>query len=433
MTRNVNRKRSHHRTSPTLRLETLESRRLLAVAAFESELLVDNNGVPGEVIVDNTVTAGETFFLRVTTQEFDPMRYGLQSVGVDIEWDASLLDVVEEDFVLESVITANLPVLQKGTLDQASGTIEGLSGTSLSALGAGRPIGNAVPETFVLIRMRAGDEAGVAELDLQKGSAKTITAPTASLGERHLDFDSETITIVAPASESETPIESTPNPIPSEPDAEESPDAPVEEPAASVEEPVAAEPEEILPQETLSVEPEETIEPETGGQEIDTPVVELPVETPVEEVAPSDPSDDVLDASLPAEEAFEEPSEVTSENTEPTESNQEQADAVDEVMSFDFNGDGIFDLADFGLMNAQASSDANATSVEVESAVEHAEPMVSDEHKTAEPEVELLAPCIAIPAIGDVAATEQWLDEFAKAWLADSDARAQRREESLLF
>ncbi|MFG0290329.1 MAG: hypothetical protein ACF8CQ_19275, partial [Rhodopirellula sp. JB044] len=163
------------------------------------------------------------------------------------------------------------------------------------------------------------------------------------------------------------------------------------------------------------------------------PVVELPVETPAEEVAPSEPSDVVLDESLPSEEVFEEPSEVTTEDTEPTESSQEQADAVDEVMSFDFNGDGIFDLADLGLMNAQASSVANATSVEVESVVEDAEPMVADEHETAEPEVEFLAPCIAIPAIGDVAATELWLDEFARAWLADSDARAQRREESQLF
>ena len=87
MTRKVS---SRRRQSHSLRMETLEDRRLLAFAAFESTLLRDDNGIPGQVIADNVVEPGETFFLQITAQEFDPGRFGLQAIGVDVAWDCLL-------------------------------------------------------------------------------------------------------------------------------------------------------------------------------------------------------------------------------------------------------------------------------------------------------------------------------------------------------
>ncbi|MBB3207004.1 hypothetical protein FHS27_002818 [Rhodopirellula rubra] len=445
MTRKVKRNRSHRRPSHCLRLENLESRRLLAVAAFESELLADNNGVPGEVISDNTVAAGETFFLRVTAQEFDPMRFGLQSVGVDIAWDASLLDVVEEDFQLDAIITANLPVLQKGTLDQDGGLIEGLSGTSLSALGSGRPIGNAVPETFVLIRMRAGEQPGVATLNLQQGSAKTITAPTAALGERHLNFDHETITIVASASEPETPVETEANSV-------EPADVPVETPLAVDEEPSTAgdvlpqEPEaanpDTVPEQPVVTEPEKA-EPQGDSQDensssetvptqspaAETPQVDIPVEDSSIVAAPVDESSVAGSEVTESETSEYLPADVPAENVGSAEQVDQVAEAIDEVMSFDFNGDGVFDFADFGLMNVQAAS----ASSEIETVAEDTAATESEEHDVSTEPTAFSEPCIAVPALNDVEATEKWLDDFATAWLADSEARARRREETQLF
>ncbi|MCM2374215.1 hypothetical protein [Aporhodopirellula aestuarii] len=436
MTRKVNRNRSRRRHAHSLRLESLESRRLLAVAAFESELLTDNGGVPGAVIADNTITAGETFFLRVTAQEFDPTRYGLQSVGLDIEWDASLLDVVEEDFQLDTIITSNLPVLQKGSLDQEAGVIEGLSGTSLSALGSGRPIGNAVPETFVLIRMRAGDQPGTATLDLHKGNSKTITSPTASLGERHLRFDHETITIVAAANEPEVPVASDPETIDSNEPKTETVETAVsaDEEQTDLETPLPqeTEPTDVVVKSPAASEPvEKTAVPEVPV--VSEPIETLAIEVP-ELVSPVIESPAVSSPVIPIESsetqpAVESPAEIV-DSADPVENH---ADAVDAVLSFDFNGDGVFDLSDFGLINVQAASASAPVTVAVAASPEGSAEAESDEDATEAETVAFSHPCIAVPALDDVEATEKWLDDFATAWLADSEARALRREESQLF
>jgi hypothetical protein len=105
------------------------------------------------------------------------------------------------------------------------------------------------------------------------------------------------------------------------------------------------------------------------------------------------------------------------------------AAAVDEVLSFDFNGDGVFDFADFGPINVRA---AVASAPQVSSGA--AMPLVpAQAMKPAVVILDALHTCMAIPAMDDVEATEAWLDAFAVAWLADSDSRARRRDEAKLF
>ncbi len=391
MTRNVTSRKSAHRVANSLRLENLESRRLLAVAALQSELLQDNNGSPGALIADNTIAAGDTFFLRITAQEFNPMRFGLGSVGVDVVWDANLLDVIEEDFKLESVITPHLPILQEGTLDQQLGTIQGLAGTALGSLGAGRRIGNAIPETFALIRMRAGSEPGVATLHLEKGLTKTVIAPATLLDARHMRFDSETITIVA---------------------AESEPD-PVQEPAN---EPALMESLEAI-EETIAVAPSTEVEAMPVSAVTTPPVM-------TQETATETIPDTIAQALAVALEVAPPPVAVPTPSAAPT-----IAAAVDKVLSFDFNGDGVFDFADFGPINvraAVASPPQDAAGTAVTSAPEQAV-------KPAVVTLNSLHTCMAIPAMENVEATEAWLDAFAVAWLADSDSRARRRDEAKLF
>lgn len=347
-----------------LRVESLEARRLLAVAAFQTELYSDNGGVPGELLVDNTVTAGETFFLRVTAEEFDPSRYGLRTASIDIDWDAVLLDVVESDFDLSSVITADLPLFHSGKLDNAAGSIDDLSGTAMLSGGAGRSIGNMRAETFAMIRMQAGDEAGTATIQLSKSETKTITVPSMVLQEQHLRFDAETITIVAAPPVTDSAELSAPAMTP------------------------------------------EAVTPESSETSVVAPVVGE-TEPPPPSPAPPTPIVPVAVENTPVE------------NTPIT-------------LNFDANHDGVFDLADFGLLNMQANTpqaaptDNSAGSPTVEPAEQAGDQPSEEALDLATAAVDFRHTCIPMYP-SDVVAAEAWIDALAEAWLADAEARRHRR------
>ncbi len=376
-----------------LRVESLEHRRLLAVAAFQTELYSDNGGVPGELLVDNTVTAGETFFLRVTAEEFDPFRYGLRTASLDIDWDAALLDVVEADWDLSSVITADLPLFHSGTLDNAAGSIDELSGTAMLSGGAGSSIGNMRPETFVMIRMQAGDQAGTASIVLSKSETKTITVPSMILQYEQLRFDAATVTIVSAAQ-------------PVVPEAIPPVETPADPPLTDAAELSA--PAEII-EPTESVEPEEIVEPPEIVEDTETPQV-----PPVSEPEP-----------LPPSPAPNEP-----EVVEP-----EVFDDAPPPLDFDANGDGVFDLADFGLLNVQVVSTTipivalpNAESVGAAEPAEvgTAEPLAVEASEAEQATMQFRHVCIPMSQ-DDASAAETWMDALAQAWLADAEARRRRR------
>lgn len=184
------------RPATRLRLQSLETRQLMAAAAFELQLYSDVDGAPGAPI--ESVVAGETFFVRITAEEFDPRRFGLGSAAVDVDWDAGLLQVVEGDFVLADVLTEDLPLGQQGELDNAAGRIDELGGLAMISAGAGRAIGNMQADTLAMIRMQAGSQAGSATIRLSASDTKTITVPSRVLPESLVDYGTLTLAIDAP-------------------------------------------------------------------------------------------------------------------------------------------------------------------------------------------------------------------------------------------
>lgn len=224
--------RGQGRARTRLRFEPLEERSLLAVAAFHINLYEDVGGTPGELITDDSVEAGETFFVEITAREYDPDASGLGRVSLDIAWDPDVLEEIDED--VRDTITSNLPVIRTGTLDNADGEITDLGGSALLSSGAGRPIGNLVTEQFALLHFQATAPAEGASITMSQGVSRVTTVPVASLSARHLDFETQTITVLAPSQPAPVETVMPAEPLPTvEPDASPEP-APVATPVAAV-------------------------------------------------------------------------------------------------------------------------------------------------------------------------------------------------------
>jgi hypothetical protein len=180
-------------------LEALEDRSLLAVAAFAINLYADSAGAPGEPIDDGTLEVGESFFLEITAQEFDPRLSGLRAVALDIAWDPAALQAIDSPFAPSAVITPLLPAFQSGTLDAASGTIDNLAGAAFLASNEGRAIGDAGPEWFALLHFRAVAAASGSPITLSEGKSNIVAVPTATFAAEQFDFARPLITVVEPA------------------------------------------------------------------------------------------------------------------------------------------------------------------------------------------------------------------------------------------
>ncbi len=191
-----------------LRMEALEARLPLALAAFTVELYEDAGGVPGDLIADDTVEVGETFFVEIKAQELDLGRYGLRGVALDIAWDPIVMEEIDSPFDPKKLVTPQLPVWQSGTLDNETGTIDNLAGTCFLAGHVGWPIGNLGPERFALLQFRALDEAQGSLFSMREGQSGITQEPVSSLNAEHLFFEPQTITVVPAATptESETPV-----------------------------------------------------------------------------------------------------------------------------------------------------------------------------------------------------------------------------------
>lgn len=181
-----------------LRLEALEERSLLAVAAFGVNFYADVEGTPGEPIDGATVEVGESFFADITAQEFDPRLSGLRGVALDIAWDPAVLEEIDNPFSPGSVITPLLPAFQSGTLNAAAGTIDNLAGAASLASGQGRAIGDAGPERFALLHFRALTASAGSAITLAEGKSSIVSVPTATFTAEQFDFAHPAITVVEP-------------------------------------------------------------------------------------------------------------------------------------------------------------------------------------------------------------------------------------------
>jgi hypothetical protein len=181
-----------------LRLEQLESRSLLAIVAIAVNLYEDIGGAPGAVIADDTVQPGEKFFAEITAEEFDPRRNGLQRVALNLSWNPNVLAEIDTPFNPSALITPNLPAFPTGTLNNDQGVIHDLGGSSFIAFGIGSLIGDGAPDRFATLHFQAL-ATGASILGFQQGKSSIVTEPATGLSDSQIDFQSPTITVVAPA------------------------------------------------------------------------------------------------------------------------------------------------------------------------------------------------------------------------------------------
>jgi len=282
---------NHRRPAPRrLRVERLEDRSLLAVAAFTIELREDLGGVPGEVLAADEVEVGDCFFVEIRAQEFHPLYSGLHGVALNIAWDPSVLEEIDAGFDLNQLITENLPLFRGGTLDNAAGTIDNLSGSAFHASGIGRAIGNGTAERFALLHFRAESQAAATSIRLSEGASSIVTQPAATFASTQLSFEQQSIAIAAvPAPAATELAESQPDDLP--PPEDSLPDQPLE--TTPVEEVATELPPEEIP-DAGELIPDESILYLLGS--IDEPVEASPdgeTEGALEDVIGDEPAGDV--------------------------------------------------------------------------------------------------------------------------------------------
>ena len=179
-----------------MRIDTLEQRLQLAVAAFEFNLFEDVNGVPGSAIEE--IAVDDSFFVEITAQEYDPHANGLSGVALDIHWDPNALESLDAPFDPSQVITPDLPLLQTGELDQDNGQILDLGGSSFTSTNTGRNIGDDLPERFALLRFRT-QQPGNTSLTLNQGWSRITNDLVARFHDSLIRFETQTVTVTAAA------------------------------------------------------------------------------------------------------------------------------------------------------------------------------------------------------------------------------------------
>jgi hypothetical protein len=243
-----------------LRFESLEQRSLLTIAAFSIHLYEDAGGAPGAPIADNTVEVGEAFYVEVMARELHPVRAGFQGIALDFQWDPAVLREADDVFDPQQIVTGDLPVFQRGTLDNDLGTIENLSGYAALAFDVGRPIGNLRPERFALLRFEAVAASDETAIEMNQGRSRIATRPVSSLGSRDIDFERQVIHVV----ESPAPLFQTP----SVPEIEEADSGTIVDAPPSAADQFGALLQFVLPPSGGEQPPESTIDPPKGGTNI---------------------------------------------------------------------------------------------------------------------------------------------------------------------
>jgi hypothetical protein len=182
-----------------LRFERLEDRSLLASAAFTMNLREDVGGSPGDMLSADEVREGESFFVEILAEEFDPLIQGLHGVALNVAWDPQVLAEIDAAFDPAQLITDDLPLFNTGTLNAAAGTIDNLSGSAFHAWNIGQPIGDAGPQRFALLRFRAVGDAGATSIHLSEGVSRIAAMPGGTLLTEQLSFEEQTVVVSSAA------------------------------------------------------------------------------------------------------------------------------------------------------------------------------------------------------------------------------------------
>ena len=213
-------KAGHLNRRPRLQLQALESRRCLAYADLELRILEDNDGQAGAPLADNVLESGEAYWVEIQVQENHPFQRGLRTVGTDVAWDASLLDVIESDFSPETQLSEHLPDWRGGDLDNDAGTISDLRGRNGGSALTNDFIGDGELETFMQFRITA-EQPGQGNIALSPSRFAISPERAASWSNSRISFGSLAYEVVAAEAEPladtasaslETPL-ATPEPI----------------------------------------------------------------------------------------------------------------------------------------------------------------------------------------------------------------------------
>lgn len=183
-----------------LQLQALESRRCLAYADLELRILEDNDGQVGAPLAENVLESGEAYWVEIQVQENHPFQSGLRTVGTDVAWDASLLDVIESDFSPETQLSEHLPEWRGGDLDNDAGTISDLRGRNGGSALTNDFIGDGELETFMQFRITA-EQPGQGNIALSPSRFAISPERAASWSNSRISFGSLSYEVVAAASE----------------------------------------------------------------------------------------------------------------------------------------------------------------------------------------------------------------------------------------
>ena len=167
-----------------------------AVGAFTINLYRDANGEPGSLITDDSVKVGERFFIEIMARELHPGRGGFAAVSLDISWNPRVLQEIDDPFDPHKLITSNLPVAQRGTLDNRKGEIDNITGLAVLSSNLGRAIGNTYPERFCVLRFQAIGTS-TSPITMRQGRSRIATVPVSSLGDANLYYEPQVITVLA--------------------------------------------------------------------------------------------------------------------------------------------------------------------------------------------------------------------------------------------
>src|SRR5690606_4655583 len=143
------------------------------------------------------VEVGESFYLAIDAKENHPLNSGLAAIGIDLDWDPRLFDSLDTEKPLSELVTANLPLFNRGSIDNANGKMDDLSGLTSITFAAGRPIGDGVFERFATLQFKAVNQADTASFVLTRGFSNIVLTPVGVPGRDDIQIYNEPVRIVS--------------------------------------------------------------------------------------------------------------------------------------------------------------------------------------------------------------------------------------------
>lgn len=125
------------------------------------------DGTVGAVIENETIFADERFFVEILLGDLRENATGIISAAMDIQFDSDIIINRDEPFISAEVITEKMPILTTGEVDNVTGLISNLGGSSLPAVdNAGSAIGLNELERFALLEFEAISPATLSSIDV---------------------------------------------------------------------------------------------------------------------------------------------------------------------------------------------------------------------------------------------------------------------------